>query len=159
MLGRYFNAFRLASYVLVLFAFGHTTGAVVGTPRFGADSDAVVDLMKSVHVRAQGADCTWYGFYRGFGVFVTVFFVFSVYATWRLGGARDEAERRALLPIGWALFASYLVNLVIAAVYFFPAPIVFSSLVAGLLGYACLRASRVVPAPVPHHGPQAGPVT
>jgi hypothetical protein len=36
---RYFNAFRLASYLLVLYTLGHTLGAVIETPQFGASSN------------------------------------------------------------------------------------------------------------------------
>ena len=57
---RYFNAYRLASYVLFLYALGHTFGAVVATPKLGPESDAAVSAMKTVHVPAQGADCTYF---------------------------------------------------------------------------------------------------
>jgi len=81
---RFFNSFRLASILLVLYTIGHTAGAVIATPKLGVGSDTVVALMKSVHVRAQGADCTWYGFYRGFGALVSVFFAFSAIVAWQL---------------------------------------------------------------------------
>jgi hypothetical protein len=137
---RYFNAFRIASYILVFYTLGHTLGAVVGTPQFGAESDLVVAMMKSVHVQAQSADCTWYGFYRGFGILVSIYFAFSVFAAWWLGG-KDEEDQRAIMPIGWALFLSHLAGLVVAVVYFFPVPIAFSLAVSALLGLGCVRAS------------------
>jgi hypothetical protein len=140
VLARYFNEFRLAAYVLVLYTLGHTLGAVVNTPRFGAESDAVAAAMKSVHVYAQGSDCTWYGFYRGFGVFVSIYFAFSVYAAWLLGGAHGQ-ERRSFLPIGWALFVSHAGGAIVAFAYFFPVPIVFSTVITALLGIGCIRAS------------------
>jgi hypothetical protein len=64
---RILNPFRLGSHLFVFFAIGHTWGAVIRIPRFGAASDAVVNSMQTVHVVAQGVDATWYGFYRGFG--------------------------------------------------------------------------------------------
>jgi hypothetical protein len=138
---RYANAFRLASALLVLYALGHTMGAVVAVPRFGDASDTVVALMQSVHVRSQGADCTWYGFYRGFGMLVTVFFVLSAVLAWHLGGLTLRAQRD-LAPVAWTLFASHVAGAVVTWVYFFPAPIVFSTLIAALLGVACLRSHR-----------------
>jgi hypothetical protein len=129
---RYFNAYRLAAYVLVLFAYGHTFGAVIPTPQFGAESAAVASAMKTVHFAAQGANCTWYGFYRGFGIFVSIFFVFSALMAWHLGG-RTVEERRAFAPVTWALFASFAGSIVTSSVYFFPAPIVFSILVTARL--------------------------
>jgi hypothetical protein len=137
---RYFNPFRVASYLLGLYTLGHTLGAVVNTPRFGPESDAVVAMMKSVHVTAQSADCTWYGFYRGFGLFVSVFFVLSLFVAWQLGGM-NERERRPVLPIAWGLFASHVAGAVLAFVYFFPVPMAFSTAIAVLLGIGCLRAT------------------
>lgn len=137
---RYFNAFRLAAYLLVLYTLGHTLGAVVNTPQFGAESDGVVAAMKSVRVIAQGSDCTWYGFYRGFGVFVSIYLAFSAYASWVLGGAGAE-DRRGMLAIAWALLVSHAAGTVIAFVWFFPVPMVFSTAITALLALGCIRAS------------------
>jgi hypothetical protein len=136
---RYFNAFRLASYLLVFYTFGHTLGAVIKTPQFGAESDTVVALMKSIHVQAQSADCTWYGFYRGFGIFVSIYFVFSIFAAWRLGGMSED-DKAALMPFAWALFLSHLAGAFVAFAYFFAAPMVFSTAIAALLGLGCFSA-------------------
>jgi hypothetical protein len=140
VLARYFNEFRIAAYVLVLYALGHTFGALVSTPQFGAESDAVVASMKTVHFVTQGVERTWYGFYLGFGAFDSVFFAMSVYIAWRLGGAAAQ-DRRILLPIGWALLASHAVGAVLAVVYFFPVPIAFSAVVTVLLAVGCVRTS------------------
>jgi hypothetical protein len=138
---RFFNAYRLAAYVLVLYGLGHTTGAVVGTPRFGTESDAVVTAMKTVHVAAQGADCTWYGFFRGFGAFISVFMAFSAVMAWRLGGmTRDERAPFALVV--WALVASYAASAVTSWVYLSPMPVVFSTAVTALLAVACAGDAR-----------------
>jgi hypothetical protein len=138
---RYTSAFRVASVLLVLYALGHTMGAVVAVPRFGVASDTVVTLMQSVHVRVQGAECTWYGFYRGFGIIVSAFFVLSAVLAWHLGGATPGA-RRDLAPVAWTLFASHLAGALVTWVYFFPVPIVFSTVITALLGLGCLRGHR-----------------
>jgi hypothetical protein len=135
---RYFNAFRIASYLLVLYTLGHTLGTVVSTPRFGAESDTVVAAMKSVHVDVQSSDCTWYGFYRGSAILVSIFFLFSIVAAWQLGSPRAR-EQTALMPLGWALFAGHLAGAVVAVVYFFPVPMVCASATTLLLGVGCLR--------------------
>jgi hypothetical protein len=138
ILARFFNEFRLASYVLVLYTFGHTLGAVINTPRFGAESDSVVAAMKSVHVQAQGADCTWYGFYRGFGIIVSVYFILSAVLTWQLGGM-TPAERRKFKLVTWTLFLGFVVCAIVTWSSFFPVPLVFSVALAVLLGFACMR--------------------
>ena len=141
-MSRYFNAYRLAAYALVLYTLGHTLGAVVATPNFGAESAEVVTAMKAVHVVSQGADCTWYGFYRGFGIFVSIFFVFSIAMVWHIGGKTRE-ERRAFLPLTWALCACYAASIVTGWIYFFAMPILLSTIVTVLLGVACVRDQRV----------------
>jgi hypothetical protein len=138
VLARYFNPFRLAAYVLVLYTAGHTLGAVIATPEFGPASDSVVSMMKSVHVVAQGSDTTWYGLYRGFGWFVSVFFAFSIIVTWYVGG-KTAAERVTFTPITWSLFVSHAAGGVIAWVYFFLTPILCSTAIAVLLGIGGVR--------------------
>jgi hypothetical protein len=137
---RYANPYRLASYVLMLYALGHTVGAVVQTPQFGAAAGAVAAAMKSVHFDAQGFDDSWYGFYEGFGWLVSLFFVTSSAITWHIGGKSVE-NRRELAGITWPLCLSYTISTGIAFKYFFMAPIVFSCLVAFLLGLGCARDS------------------
>jgi hypothetical protein len=111
----------------------------LATPEFGAASDSVVSMMKSVHVVAQGADATWYSFYRGFGWFVSVFFIFSAVMTWYLGG-RTARDRLALALVTWSLFLSHAAGSIIAWVYFFFfAPILFSTVITVLLGIGCVR--------------------
>jgi hypothetical protein len=141
MIAKYFNPFRLTTYLLILFCAGHTWGALLSNPHFGPGGDAILHAMKSVHFQVQGFERTWFGFYMGFGLTVSIFFVFSAAMTWFLGGL-VRCEQRALAPLTWALFLSYLVNTVLSWTYFFPAPGIFSTLIAVLLGYECLKTLR-----------------
>ena len=61
--------------------------------------------------------------------------------TWFLGGMSPPDQRRWAL-ITWALFASYAGVFVLALRYFFVVPIVFSALIALLLGIEGFRAMR-----------------
>jgi hypothetical protein len=135
---RYFNGFRLSSYLLVLFCAGHTWGALVSVPHFGPEADAVLTSMKSVHFLAQNSNDTWYGFYLGFGWLVSVFFLFSAVVTWHLGGLQRR-DQRAMAPIVWALFLSYAASTYLSWTYFFVAPGLFSTAVAAILGFECLK--------------------
>jgi len=136
-LQRHFNFYRLASYTLGLLAVGHTLGALANTPRLGSASDHVVAMMQSVAVLAQGMRTSWYNFYLAFGYLDTVFFLFSMLVAWFLGG-KLPAERRALWPIAWGLFASQVAGLVIARRFLFPVPIIFSAVLVLLLGAGCV---------------------
>jgi len=141
IVARYLNEFRLASYVLVIFALGHTLGAVVQTPHFGEESDTVVSAMKFTYVKVQGVDRTWYGFYRGFGILVAVFFVFSAVLTWHLGGM-TTADRRRFAAVTWALFLAYVVSVTVSWKYFFPVPLSFSIALVILLGWAAIHSLK-----------------
>jgi hypothetical protein len=135
-----FGPLRVASYLLVLFAFGHTSGAVIKVPHFGPASDAVVSQMQNVHIAAQGADCTWYGFYRGFGWYVTLFLLLAAFLAWWVGGM-DARSRPALLPVAWGLALVNVANVPLTFLYFFPAPRVFQSVIAALLVLGCVLQS------------------
>jgi hypothetical protein len=141
---KYFNPLRITTYLLILFCFGHTRGALISTPRFGADADAVATAMRTVHFSAQGSDATWYGFYLGFGYFVSIFFLLSAAVTWFLGGLAPR-ERRAWTPILWALLLSYAGDTYLSWRYFFAAPLAFSVAITALLGVECLRTVRPLP--------------
>ena len=65
--------YRIASVLLVLFALGHTLGFRQLQPEWNADS--VVASMRAVHFEAQGFNRTYWDFYSGFGLFVSVFFI------------------------------------------------------------------------------------
>ena len=137
-MSKYLNPFRLTTLLLLLFCLGHTLSALVSTPDFGAESDTVLAAMKSVHFKAISSDCSWFGFYLGFGYTVSIFFLFSAVLTWFLGGMSPSDQRR-WAPITWALFASYAANTVLAVMYLFIVPIIFSSLITLLLGIQGIR--------------------
>ena len=140
-MSKYLNPFRLTTLLLLLYCLGHTLGALVSTPTFGAESDRVMAAMQSVHFDASGSDCSWFGFYLGFGYDVSIFFLFSGVLTWFLGGM-SRSDQRRWAPITWALFASYAATLVLAITYFFVVPIIFSSLITLLLGIQGIRIMR-----------------
>jgi hypothetical protein len=131
----------MTSYLLVFFCLGHSMGALMETPSFGNSADAVAVAMKSVHFSANGSDCTWFGFYLGFGWFVSVFFLLSAGVTWFLGGL-DRPRRRESLPIVWMLLAGYSASTYLSWRYFFAVPLVCSGAITLLLGVECWRTSR-----------------
>jgi hypothetical protein len=137
-MSKYLNPLRLTTVLLLLYCLGHTLGALVSAPRFGLGSDAVIAAMESVHFKADGSDCTWFGFYLGFGYNVSIFFLFSAVLTWFLGGM-SLADQQRWAPITWALFVAYAASIALAVRYFFVEPIVFSSLITLLLGVHGVR--------------------
>jgi hypothetical protein len=118
-IARRLNAYRLAACALVLLTLGHTLGAVVNTPHLGPAGDAIAEAMKQQLLTAEGWPVTWYGFFRGFGVIVSVFLVLAAAQAWFLGGLTGP-ERLRLALVTWGLFVALVANALVAWVYFFP---------------------------------------
>ena len=140
-IARYFNPFWLTTYVLILYTIGHTWGALLSTPQSGAGSDAVLSSMRTVHFDVEGFDRSWYGFYFGFGLMDSIFFLFSAFVTWFLGGL-DPQQQRALTSLTGALFITHLAGVVLVWSYFFTVPGIFQTAVAALLGFAWFKSMR-----------------
>src|SRR5690242_15806273 len=76
--------YRIASILLCLFAVGHTVGFTQVEPKWGIDS--LIQSMRSIHFNVNGSDRTYWDFFVGFGLFVTVFMVLAALIAWEFGG-------------------------------------------------------------------------
>ena len=128
--------YQIAAGLCVLFAAGHTMGFLKFTPPT-AEGVAVRDAMNKVQFPLGRSSFSYGGFYRGFGLFVTVYLLFAAYVAWHLGGlaAHDPA---AIGALGWVFFAVQLAILALSWKYFFLPPIVLSALVVVCVGWASL---------------------
>lgn len=132
-----FNAYRVAAGLLVVFCVMHTAGGMLSRKPRGPAADSVLTVMRDVHFTFMGADCTFYGFWLGFGLMVSVFLLLAAVVAWHLGGASEE-ERLRLAPVAWALFVSQVLTAILSWAYFFPGPGVMSTAIAALVGIGCL---------------------
>jgi hypothetical protein len=129
--------YRIAAVLLILFAAGHTFGFLNFKPPT-TEALAVRDAMNNVHFQLKGSNFSYGGFYVGFGLFVTVYLLFSAFLAWHLGAlARDTPQ--AIRGLGWAFFVTQVASLALSWIYFSTAPAAFSALVAMCLGWAALR--------------------
>jgi hypothetical protein len=135
---KYLRPFRLATYLLMLFFAGHTAGGMLSQKSLGPAADTVFAAMKTVHFDFNGSDCTWYGFWFGFGLTVSVFLLFSAVVAWQLDKV-DHERWPAVSVIAWALVASHVASTVLSFKYFFVGPGVFGVLIVGLLTFGSLR--------------------
>ena len=129
--------YRIAAVILALFAAGHTMGFLGFRPNT-AEARAVFDGMKTVTMRIGRATFTYGGFYRGFGLAVTVYLVFSAYLAWHLGTLAASQP----LAIGWLAWVFVAVNaamLVLSWAYFSMLPAMLSALVTLALAVAALK--------------------
>ena len=136
---------RAAALLLVLFAVGHTIGFLTlqaPTP----EARAVFDGMNDVHFSARGQVYSYGGFYRGFGLAITAYLVFTALVAWRLGDF-VEAQPRLVGSLALYLLGLQLVNAVLAFVYFSLPPQVTSVLMVLVVGAAVQRIARLGAAP------------
>jgi len=125
--------YRISTGLLVLFAIGHTLGFRRTEPRWGVDS--LIGAMRTTRFEVQGFGRTYWDFYTGFGLFVTVFLLFEAVLAWQLGGLTNDQLK--LLPLlAWALAACSAAVAALSWKYFFIAPGIFSSVTALCLVWA-----------------------
>ncbi len=126
--------YRIASGLLILFAAGHTIGFLKFKPPT-PEALAVRDGMNNVHFQIRGANFSYGGFYKGFGLFATTFLLFSAFLAWHLGSLASE-NPQAIGALGWAFFTLQLASLALSWIYFLAPPAVLSALVAICVGWA-----------------------
>jgi hypothetical protein len=125
--------YRTASVLLLLFAAGHTLGFRKIDPNWGADS--LISSMRSIHFDAMGSSRTYWDFYVGFGLFVSVFLLFAAVLAWQLAGL--PAEILGLMRgTAWALVICFSAVTILSFRYFFILPIAFSIVI-----FLCLTAA------------------
>ena len=131
--------YRIASGLLILFAVGHTLGFRRVDPRWGVDS--IIAALRSTRFDVQGLNRTYWDFYTGFGLFVTVLLLFAAIVTWQLGGLPKESV--SVMPgITWGLAACFVIVTFLSWRYFFIVPIVFSAVITICLILAAWAAGR-----------------
>ncbi len=126
--------YRIASIVLILFAAGHTVGFLKFTPG-SAEGVAVLHSMNSVRLQVGNGKLTYGDFYRGFGLFCTLYLLFAAYLAWHLGGLAQH-NPQSIGGLGWAFFVLQLGSIVICWIYFLPPPIILSAIAAACTGWA-----------------------
>jgi hypothetical protein len=115
--------YRIAAVFMLLFDVGHTVGFRQSDPKWGVDT--LISSMRSIHFDCQGFSRTYWDFYVGFGLFVTVLLLFAAVLAWQLSGL--PAGTLALMRgTAWALALCFLAVTILSWRYFFIVPLVFS---------------------------------
>ncbi len=126
--------YRIASAFLILFAVGHTVGFLRLKPP-SPEARAVFDGMNNVHFQVKGSSFSYGGFYRGFGLTITVYLLFSAFLAWHLGNLASS-NPQAIGLLGWVFMVVQVASLVLSWKYFSAAPAMLSAIVAVCLGWA-----------------------
>jgi hypothetical protein len=133
--------YRITSVLLLLFAAGHTLGFRMTDPKLGAGP--VIASLQTLHFQVQGFSRTFWDFYVGFGLFVSLFLVFGAYLAWQLGGLQEQTLA-ILRGIRWGLAICFAAETVLTWKYFFIGPIVFSLVITVCLITAAWFSARPV---------------
>jgi hypothetical protein len=134
--------YRIAAVLLLLFAAGHTSGFPWSDPAWGVD----LGSMRSTHFNIMGFSRTYWDFYVGSGLFVSVFLLLAVVLAWQLGGL--PAETLALMRgTTWAFALCFAAITVLSWKYFFIIPIVFSIVTTLCLTAAAWLSAKQVSMP------------
>lgn len=131
---------RIASVLTLIHAVLHTIGGVFGKPATD-EQQIVVATMKAHEFPVMGAMRSFWNFYMGMGLAVSVFLTMEAVVFWQLGSmAKTDASR--LRPLLVTFFAGYLGFAVVSCRYFFAAPVITELLIGLCLGAAFVTAQR-----------------
>jgi hypothetical protein len=134
--------YRIAAVLLLLFAVGHTSGFPWSDPQWGVD----LGSMRSTHFDILGSSRTYWDFYVGFGLSVSVLLLLAVALAWQLGGL--PAETLALMRgTAWTFALCFAAITVVSWKYLFIIPIVFSIVITLCLCAAAWLSARQVSRP------------
>jgi hypothetical protein len=125
---------RIASVLTLIHGALHTIGGVFGKVAPGPQQ-AAVTAMQVNQFQVMGVTRTFWDFYMGFGLVVSVFLTMEAIALWQLGSlAKMDAVR--LRPVLATFLVGYLCTAVVSYRYFFVAPVITEMLIALCLGLA-----------------------
>jgi hypothetical protein len=131
--------YRIAAILLLLLDAGHTSGFPWSDPKWGVD----LGSMQSTHFYIMGFSRTYWDFYVGFGLFVSVILLLAVALAWQLGGLPPESLA-LMRGTAWTFALCFAAITALNWKYFFMAPIVFSSLITVCLTAAAWRSAKQV---------------
>ena len=131
--------YRIAAALLLLFDVGHTSGFPWSDPKWGVD----LGSMRSTHFDILGSSRTYWDFYVGFGLFVSMFLLLAVALAWQLGGL-PPGTLAVMRGTAWTFAVCFAAITVLSWRYFFIIPIVFSMVTTVCLIAAAWRSAKPI---------------
>lgn len=129
---------RIASVLTLIHSVLHTIGGVFGKPDPGV-SATTWEAMKANTFPVFGLTRSYFIFYRGLGLGITVLLTAEAIVFWQLGTlAKTDGAR--LRPVMATFMIAYLVFALNSYAYFFFMPVIVEILIAACLGIAIATA-------------------
>jgi hypothetical protein len=129
---------RIASVLTFIHAVLHTIGGVFGRVEPGPAAVAV-EAMKTNQFLLMGHMRSFWDFYRGMGLTVTIFLTAESILFWQLASLA-KADPHRLRPIMATFLVAYAAIAVNSYTYFFLGPVIFEILIVACLGLAIVTA-------------------
>ena len=130
---------RIAAVLTFIHAVMHTIGGVFGEPAPGPATTAVL-AMKMNRFLVMGNTRSFWDFYRGMGLGVTIFLTAEAIIFWQLGSLAKTDVRR-IRPILITFLVAYFVLAVNSYTYFFLGPVIAEIFIWACLGMAIITAN------------------
>lgn len=135
------NLLRAAAVVTFAHALLNTFAGLLGGTSHVQDEQAILNAMKSVQFDAMGSLRTYWHFYFGFGLFLSVSLLLRSVLIWQLAALAKADPAKARIFIA-SLCIAFVAFSVLSSVYFFIAPVVLEGVIALLLGLAYAGARK-----------------
>jgi hypothetical protein len=131
---------RVAAILILLFAAGHTVGSLLGRSP-APEADPVLEAMRTVHFRFNGADRTFEQIFFGFGLVMSIYLVACAFLAWRLARV-GAASWPTFAALAWGLAGVQVITAIVAWKYFFAGPGLLTTAAALLLIVGNVRMAR-----------------
>jgi hypothetical protein len=128
---------RIASILSFVFAAGHSFGGAQSWSPVGETE--VLRAMRSFRFDAEGFSRTYWDFYVGFGLIISVYLIVQAIVLWQIA-ARSKTQPVLVRPIAIVFIAANLASALLSWAFLFATPAVFALLIAVSLGLALTAA-------------------
>lgn len=126
---------RIAAVLTLLHCVAHTMGGVFGSPKHGTEEIAVIETMKAHHFDVMGSMRSYWDFFFGYGLFVTVVLLVDSIFFWQLASLA-KTNPVWMRPILAMFCFNFVAMAIVSWRYFFVAPAAIELLIAACLAVA-----------------------
>lgn len=127
---------RFASVLTLIHCVLHTIGGILAPPSHGAEEASVIETMKSHRFDVMGSMRSYWDFFLGYGLFVTLALLVQGILFWQLGQSIRKGSAAETKPILVLFLFNYIVMAIISWRFFFIAPALTELLIAVCLSFA-----------------------
>jgi hypothetical protein len=131
---------RIASVLTMIHCILHTIGGVLSSPKHGSEELAVVESMKAHTFNVMGSMRSYWDFFFGYGLGVTITLLIQSLLFWQLATI-SKANAVWTRPILLLFFFNFVAMSAVVWRYLFIAPAITELLIAACLAVAYFTAA------------------